>query len=221
MDQTPRTGSRRSPTRSNTRPTITGLGAEPLDDVLRGLPRTIVFQRGALEEDHFLAARLGGGRYGGTRLLNPETVELMSTPHKIGDEFRALGWNCWSTHSSNRGKSFSPRALGHGGFTGTALWIDPGLDLFVIFLANRLHPDGRGAVNPLAGRIGTIAADAIRPAGPLRAAKEIHPVMSAARPNAGHVALADVERMGRLQVLITQNIDGLHQDAGNAAANHR
>jgi hypothetical protein len=41
--------------------------------------------------------------------------------------------------------------------------MDPGLDLFVIFLSNRVHPDGRGAVNPLAGRIGTIAADAIQP----------------------------------------------------------
>ena len=34
----------------------------------------------------------------------------------------------------------SPQAFGHGGFTGTAMWIDPGLDLYVIFLSNRLHP---------------------------------------------------------------------------------
>lgn len=47
----------------------------------------------------------------------------------------------------------------HGGFTGTGLWIDPELQLYVIFLSNRLHPDGSGAVNPLIGRIGTIAAD--------------------------------------------------------------
>ena len=56
----------------------------------------------------------------------------------------------------------SDRAFGHGGFTGTAMWIDPELDLFVIFLSNRVHPDGKGSVNPLAGRIGTIAAAAIR-----------------------------------------------------------
>jgi len=30
--------------------------------------------------------------------------------------------------------------------------------LFVIFLSNRVHPDGQGSVNRLAGRIGTIAA---------------------------------------------------------------
>ncbi|RIK75462.1 MAG: hypothetical protein DCC67_15270, partial [Planctomycetota bacterium] len=41
------------------------------------------------------------------------------------------------------------------------MWIDPELDLYVIFLSNRLHPDGEGSVNPLAGRIGAIAAAAI------------------------------------------------------------
>ena len=36
-------------------------------------------------------------------------------------------------------------------------------------------------------------------------------------PNAGHRALADLERQGRLLALITQNVDGLHQAAGSAA----
>ena len=66
-----------------------------------------------------------------------------------------------SGYSSNRGDLFSSQAFGHGGFTGTSLWIDPAQDLFVIFLSNRVHPDGKGSVNSLAGRIGTIAAAAI------------------------------------------------------------
>ena len=36
-----------------------------------------------------------------------------------------------------------------------------------------------------------------------------------ARPNAGHRALVDLERQGRLALLVTQNIDELHQRAGN------
>lgn len=36
-----------------------------------------------------------------------------------------------------------------------------------------------------------------------------------AKPNAAHVALAELERMGRLQTVITQNIDDLHQRAGS------
>lgn len=40
-------------------------------------------------------------------------------------------------------------------------------------------------------------------------------VMSKARPNPGHVALAEMERAGRLTAIITQNIDGLHSQAGS------
>jgi NAD-dependent deacetylase len=41
-----------------------------------------------------------------------------------------------------------------------------------------------------------------------------HPAWSA-RPNAGHRALVDLERQGRLVALLTQNIDELHQRAGS------
>ncbi|UOY02142.1 SIR2 family NAD-dependent protein deacylase [Blastococcus sp. PRF04-17] len=36
------------------------------------------------------------------------------------------------------------------------------------------------------------------------------------QPNAGHRALVDLERQGRLRALVTQNIDGLHQAAGSS-----
>jgi NAD-dependent deacetylase len=42
-----------------------------------------------------------------------------------------------------------------------------------------------------------------------------HPAW-AARPNAGHAAIVELERRGKLHALITQNIDGLHQMAGNS-----
>jgi NAD-dependent deacetylase len=35
-------------------------------------------------------------------------------------------------------------------------------------------------------------------------------------PNAGHFALVELERRGKLRTLITQNVDGLHQDAGSS-----
>lgn len=41
------------------------------------------------------------------------------------------------------------------------------------------------------------------------------PEMRDAEPNTGHLALAELERQGRLRAMITQNIDGLHQRAGN------
>ena len=44
----------------------------------------------------------------------------------------------------------------------------------------------------------------------------VHPAWHAT-PNAGHRALAELERRGKLHALVTQNIDGLHQQAGNSA----
>lgn len=35
------------------------------------------------------------------------------------------------------------------------------------------------------------------------------------RPNAAHLALAELEQLGKMQAIITQNIDGLHQKAGS------
>lgn len=122
-----------------------------------------------------------GGQYNGVRVLAPQTVAAMTRGYKIlgGSRstmegvpanpptyLRGLGWDKRSSYSSNRGELLTDAAFGHGGFTGTVLWIDPQLDLFVIFLSNRVHPDGKGLVNPLAGRIGTVAAAAIRNTSP-------------------------------------------------------
>ncbi len=102
------------------------------------------------------------GQYGGVQILQAATVVQMTTPQRVGDGgMRGLGWDMRTGYSSNRGDLFSPRAFGHGGFTGTGIWIDPQLELIVIFLSNRLHPDGKGTVNPLIGRIGTVAVAAM------------------------------------------------------------
>ena len=42
------------------------------------------------------------------------------------------------------------------------------------------------------------------------------PVVAAARPNRAHAALATLESRGRLSMLVTQNVDGLHERAGHA-----
>jgi NAD-dependent SIR2 family protein deacetylase len=43
------------------------------------------------------------------------------------------------------------------------------------------------------------------------------PIMARARPNDGHRALARLEKHGRFGYLLTQNVDGLHQQAGSLA----
>ncbi len=110
----------------------------------------------------FAQAMLNGGELGGVRILKAETVALMTAPYKTPGGIRGLGWDKRTGFSSNRSDLFSTSACGHGGFTGTGLWFDPEQQMFVVFLSNRVHPKGEGNVNPLIGRIGTLAAAAIR-----------------------------------------------------------
>ena len=119
------------------------------------------FARGFLESLQGEVPVYSGGSF--HLIPNQETLEFMIKPREVpGGDKRTYGWDSSSGFSSNRGKNFSDRAFGHGGFTGTSMWIDPKLDLFVIFLSNRLHPDGKGSVNRIAGKIGTIAGRALK-----------------------------------------------------------
>jgi NAD-dependent deacetylase len=45
---------------------------------------------------------------------------------------------------------------------------------------------------------------------------QTYPVLAAAEPNPAHLAIAELERLNRLDCLITQNIDGLHARAGSS-----
>ncbi|HUA34591.1 MAG TPA: serine hydrolase domain-containing protein [Candidatus Binataceae bacterium] len=52
----------------------------------------------------------------------------------------ALGWDTPSPRGSSSGNHFSPNAIGHLGFTGTSLWIEPEREIAVTILTNRVHP---------------------------------------------------------------------------------
>ena len=101
------------------------------------------------------------GTLGGQQILSPDTVQAMTAPYDVCGIRRGLGWDKQSPYSSNRGDLLTDRSFGHGGFTGTVLWIDPGLELCYVFLGTRLHPDGEGTINPLAQRIGTLVAASV------------------------------------------------------------
>ena len=53
---------------------------------------------------------------------------------------RALGFDTPSNQGSSCGRFFSPRTVGHLGFSGTSFWIDLTRDIIVILLTNRIHP---------------------------------------------------------------------------------
>ena len=60
-------------------------------------------------------------------------------------------------------------SFGHTGFTGTSIWIDPATKTFVIILANRVHPDGKGDASPLRARVATIVASTLTDVAPATA----------------------------------------------------
>src|SRR2546423_1432173 len=111
----------------------------------------------------FCQMLLNGGVYNGARILSPMTIATMTRPRAVSETgaARGLGWDLATTFSSNKGDLFPLGSFGHTGFTGTSIWIDPASDSFVIFLSNRVHPDGKGDVGALRGRVASIVASSI------------------------------------------------------------
>lgn len=90
----------------------------------------------------FAACILSEGRTAdGHTLFQPETVRLFATREKepVGTS-RALGWDT-PTRPSSSGSYFSASSIGHLGYVGTSLWIDPERRLAVVLLTNRTWPD--------------------------------------------------------------------------------
>jgi CubicO group peptidase (beta-lactamase class C family) len=88
----------------------------------------------------------------GERILaEPSTLRTFITRTDVPGSSRALGWDTMLPTSSC-GRLLSPAAIGHTGFTGTSLWIDPARDLYIVLLTNRVHPtrdnDAIQAVRP-------------------------------------------------------------------------
>jgi uncharacterized protein YbbC (DUF1343 family) len=110
----------------------------------------------------FVQMLLNEGELNGKRILKPETVRLMTQARRIPGGQRAYGWDVQTSYSGNRGEYFPiGKSYGHTGFTGTSLWIDPTSQTAVIFLSNRVHPDGKGNVTRLRGQVATLVAEAM------------------------------------------------------------
>jgi NAD-dependent deacetylase len=80
-------------------------------------------------------------------------------------------------------------------------------------------PDGVWTKNPGAEKAATLETYLHDPEARRRAwQNRLTSPLWAAEPNEGHAALVALERTGRLDTLVTQNIDGLHQKAGSDPA---
>jgi len=106
---------------------------------------------------------LNGGTLDGKRVMSEQTVAKMTAPVVVSEsgDARGLGWDINTSFSSNRGELFPLGSFGHTGFTGTGVWIDRVSGTFVVFLSNRVHPDGKGDVGPLRAKVATLVASAV------------------------------------------------------------
>ncbi|HTV24284.1 MAG TPA: exo-beta-N-acetylmuramidase NamZ domain-containing protein [Polyangiaceae bacterium] len=125
----------------------------------------------------FARMLLGEGELDGVRVLSRASVQELTRPEHVPGAVRTPGWDVVSSYSKARGRFLSARAFGHGGYTGTSLWIDPQLDLFVGFLSNRVHPKPEKSVIALEGDIADAAVAALAPTPPACAAPQ-RPVLA-------------------------------------------
>ena len=91
------------------------------------------------EELYALVALLRDHYYGKRDdFLSPELVREFFRRQDIVEGCTwALGWDTPSPENSSSGRHFSPRSVGHLGFTGTSVWMDLEKDVIVVFLTNR------------------------------------------------------------------------------------
>jgi uncharacterized protein YbbC (DUF1343 family)/CubicO group peptidase (beta-lactamase class C family) len=99
---------------------------------------------------------LDGGSREGVQILSPRMIEKMTAAQSPPESMplRGLGWNIDSSLGSIG-------SFGHKGYTGTGIWIDPASNTYVIILTNRVHPNGKGKVEPLRTKVLSLVNESI------------------------------------------------------------
>lgn len=73
-------------------------------------------------------------------LASSESVRRIWAPSQVPGSTRTPGWDRPSPSGSSTGGSWPAHAVGHLGFTGTSLWIEPRQALVAVLLTNRVCP---------------------------------------------------------------------------------
>lgn len=73
-------------------------------------------------------------------ILHPDTVRRLWQPSRVPGSTRTLGWDRPSDQGSSTGGRWPRNSVGHLGFTGTSVWIEPERALVVVLVTNRVCP---------------------------------------------------------------------------------
>lgn len=90
---------------------------------------------------HSFAATMLRCYHGEDSFVDSQVVkEFWTKDTTVAESSWALGWDTPSATGSSAGKYFSKSSVGHLGFTGCSMWLDPERNIDVILLTNRIHP---------------------------------------------------------------------------------
>jgi CubicO group peptidase (beta-lactamase class C family) len=76
----------------------------------------------------------------GPTLVERDVIREFWSPARVPGSTWRLGWDGPAPQGSQAGARLSRGAVGHLGFTGCSLWIDPERETWIVLLSNRVHP---------------------------------------------------------------------------------
>jgi CubicO group peptidase (beta-lactamase class C family) len=77
----------------------------------------------------------------GSELVTSDSLRLFTENLTQGHETaRSISWIIAATKDCSGGSRLSPTGIGHNGFTGTSVWMDPKKRRIFVLLTNRIHP---------------------------------------------------------------------------------
>jgi CubicO group peptidase (beta-lactamase class C family) len=86
------------------------------------------------------AAWRGEGQYPKGQIVPTDVIREFWLPANVPGSTWRLGWDGPAMINSQAGTRLSRQAVGHLGFTGSSLWIDPARSLWIVVQTNRVHP---------------------------------------------------------------------------------
>ncbi|MFJ2362282.1 serine hydrolase [Pseudomonas sp. NPDC087697] len=114
----------------------------------------------------FAQMMLNEGRAGGLQILRPASIAALTSAASplATPPWRGLGWDLAAPFASNHDRLPPIGLIGHTGYTGTGLWIDPLTRQFIVILTNRVYPDDSGDARPLRAQLLALLASRAAPA---------------------------------------------------------